>query len=89
MRGIDFVLLLLAFFPRDGGYFNWVLGGVRDSCSAGESKTYVFDLEAYNSFGGGCKALVVSKKVIFYYCTYSKYISAIICDFTYCSCLWI
>ena len=37
------------------------MDGVRDPSSAGQSLTYVPILEAYSSFEGGCKGLVVSK----------------------------
>ena len=40
---------LLFFFCRRKGYFNSLVGRVRDSSSAGQSMTYVSFLGAYNS----------------------------------------
>ena len=79
MRGNYFVLLFLTFFPREKGYDNLGLDGVRDSCSAGKSINYIFNLEAYISFGRGCA--VLSAK--------NHYLLLFICNFTYCSCLCI
>ena len=40
-------------FCRGNGYFNSLVGRVRDSSSAGQSMTYVSVLGAYNNFVGG------------------------------------
>ena len=40
-------------FGRGNGYFNFLMGRVRDSSSAGQSMTYVSFLGAYNSVVGG------------------------------------
>ena len=52
----------LFFFPRGKGYFHFLVGEVRDSSSAGQSMTYVFILEAYNSLEGMLEGLGVSKE---------------------------
>ena len=44
---------VLLFFCRGEGYFNSLVGRVRNSSSAGQSMTQVFVLGAYNSFVGG------------------------------------
>ena len=62
----------LLFFPRGKGYFILHVGGVRDSCSACQSLTYVSILEAYINFEGECEGLAVSKNI--YYCICPKYI---------------
>ena len=54
------VFFLLLFFPRRKGYFILRVGEVKDSCSAGQSLTYISILEACVSFegrvqGSGCK----------------------------------
>ena len=51
----------LLFFSREKGYLNFLVGRVRDSCSADQSMTYVF-LEAYNSFVAEWEDLDASKK---------------------------
>ena len=50
LSSICFFFFLL-FFCRGEGYFNSLVGRVRDSSSAGHSMTYV--LGAFNSFVGG------------------------------------
>ena len=42
----------LLFFSRRNGYFNSLVGWVKDSSSAGQSMTYVSVLGAYSSFVG-------------------------------------
>ena len=42
----------LLFFARGNGYFNSLVGWVKDSSSAGQSMTYVSVLGAYSSFVG-------------------------------------
>ena len=60
---VSFVLFLfLLFFPRGKGYFNLLVGGVRNSSCAGQSMTDVFISEAYISYGGGWEGLGVSKE---------------------------
>ena len=48
-----FVSFFLLFFCRGQGYFNSLVGRVRDSSSAGQSMTYFSILGAYYSFVGG------------------------------------
>ena len=52
---VPFALLVcfLLFFCRGKGYFNSLVGRVRDSSSTGQSMTYVSVLGVYNSFVGG------------------------------------
>ena len=52
----------LLFFSRGKGYLNFLVGRERDSCSAGQSMTYISFLEAYNSFVGEWEDLDASKK---------------------------
>ena len=56
---VPFALLVcfLLFFCRGKGYFNSLVGRVRDSSSAGQSMTYVSFLGAYNSVVGGWEDL--------------------------------
>ena len=56
------VSFFLLFFSRGKGYFNFLMGRVRNSSSAGQSMIYVSILEAYNSFVGRWESLDVSKK---------------------------
>ena len=50
---VAFVLFVsFFFFCRGKGYFNSLVGRVRDSSPAGQSMTYVSVLGAYNSFVG-------------------------------------
>ena len=58
----SFCLVCFFFFSRWKGYFNFLVGRVNDSCSAGQSMSYVSILEAYNSFVGRWEGLDVSKK---------------------------
>ena len=44
---------ILLFFSRGEGYFNSLLGRLRDSSCAGQSMRYVSVLGAYNNFVGG------------------------------------
>ena len=44
-------------FGRGNGYFNFLMGRVRDSSSAGQSMTYVSFWGAYNSVVGGLEDL--------------------------------
>ena len=59
LRLVPFVLFVsvLLFFCRGKGYFNSLVGRVRDSSSAGQSMTYVSFLGAYNSVVGGWEDL--------------------------------
>ena len=51
-------LYLVTFvFCRGNGYFNSLVGRVRDSSSAGQSMTYVSFWGAYNSVVGGWEDL--------------------------------
>ena len=58
-------------FCRGNGYFNSLVGRVRDSSSAGQSMTYVSVLGAYSSFVGfGCiknYLLIVYIPNVFFY----------------------
>ena len=91
MRGNYFVLLFLTFFPREKGYDNLGLDGVRDSCSAGKSINYIFNLEAYISFGRGCAVLSAKNHylllfILQIYFYYFFVISHIVHVCVYCSC---
>ena len=57
-----FCLFLLIFFPRGKGYFNLLVGWVRDSSCAGQRMACISILEACISFRGAWKGLCVSKK---------------------------
>ena len=59
LRLVPFVLFVsvLLFFCRGKGYFNSLVGRVRDSSSAGQSMTYVSFWGAYNSVVGGWEDL--------------------------------
>ena len=60
-----FCFFFSLFFPRGKSYFNLLVGGLRDSSTAGQIMTYV--LEAFISFGAGWKGLGVSKEPILFY----------------------
>ena len=46
---VSFVFIV--FFPRGEGYFNLLVGGAKNSSSAGQSMRHASILEAYISFG--------------------------------------
>ena len=52
-RREGFVLSSFCLFFRGKGYFNSLVGRVRDSFSAGQDMTYVSVLGAYSSFVEG------------------------------------
>ena len=67
----------LLFSPWGEGYFNMLVGRMKDSSSAGQSMTYISILEAYICFREEWEVLGVSMKSVFiilYYCIYPKYI---------------
>ena len=55
-------MFFLLFFSSGKGYFNSLVGRVRDSSSADQGMTYAFILETYISFVGGQEGLDVTKK---------------------------
>ena len=80
----------LLFFSRRNGYFNSLVGWVKDSSSAGQSMTYVSVLGAYSSFVGfGCikNYLLLYISRMYFFTNYLQFLHVLYVCTCICLCL--